>query len=148
MILAPDAVFEVFQLKFSNVFPRYVYLWWNVPWSSDTVDTLNLPSNGNGNVNINLSNEASKATSDALTLRSVASTFPFVEPGSANNNLSLNGGFSTYDPSTLVEDKWKTSSTGFSHSDNGVQNGSGQNGQTSFNNGNLKRYNDNDHYLR
>ena len=55
----------------------------NGPCCSDTVDTsLHLPCNGGaGNVNINLSNEASKATSDALTLRSVASTFPFVEPG-------------------------------------------------------------------
>ena len=59
---------------------------------SDNIDTndVGLPSNGTGyigNVNINLSNETSKATSDALTLRSVASTFPFVEP--ANTNLNF-----------------------------------------------------------
>ena len=124
-----------------------------VPCLSDTVDTnLNLHCNGNGtgNVNINLSNETSKATSDALTLRSVASTFPFVEPGPgpANNNLSLNGAFSTYDPSSLVEDKWKNS-TGQTQLNGGPSSGnSGQNGQSNYNNGNLKRYNDNDHYLR
>ena len=124
-----------------------------VPCYSDTVDTnLNLHCNGTGtgNVNINLSNETSKATSDALTLRSVASTFPFVEPGpgGANNNLSLNGGFSTYDPSSLVEDKWKNS-TGQTQLNGGPNSSnSGQNGQSNYNNGNLKRYNDNDHYLR
>ena len=118
---------------------------------SDNIDTsdVGLPSNGTGyigNVNINLSNETSKATSDALTLRSVASTFPFVEP--ANTNLNgLNGGY-TYDPSTLVEDKWKTGSAGAgSLTGNGLVSGSGS-GQNGHNNGNLKRYNDNDHYLR
>ena len=115
--------------------------------NSDTVDATIQPTcngNGNGNGNINLSNEASKATSDALTLRSVASTFPFVEPG--DSNISVNG-VTTYDPSSQVEDKWKTSGT---EPTNGLQScGNGQFSQNySSNNGNLKRYSDNDHYLR
>ena len=57
-----------------------------VRYSANSEETAAKPScNGNGNANINLSNEASKATSDALTLRSVASTFPFVEPGDSNS---------------------------------------------------------------
>ena len=115
--------------------------------NSDTVDTsaAQQACNGNGTGNINLSNEASKATSDALTLRSVASTFPFVEPG--DSNISANG-VTTYDPSSQVEDKWKTSGT--VEPSNGLQTcGNGQYNQNySYNNGNLKRYSDNDHYLR
>lgn len=43
-----------------------------------------------------------------------------------------------------MEDKWKTCGT---EPANGLQT-SGQNGQNSHNNGSLKRYSDNDHYLR
>ena len=104
------------------------------------------PCNGNnGPGNINLSNEASKATSDALTLRSVTSTFPFVEPG--DSNISANGG-ATYDPaSSQVQDKWESVGT---EPSNGLPTcANGQFTQNySYNNGNLKRYSDNDHYLR
>ena len=122
---------------------------------SDIVDTINGPgpisNTGNGghigNANINLSNEASKATSDALTLRSVASTFPYAEPANANGlNGGLNGGY-TYDPLPLVEDKWKGSGGLGPLTGNGHGGGSHP-GQNGHNNGNLKRYNDNDHYLR
>ena len=123
---------------------------------SDIVDS-NVGGPGNGipglgqpaNANINLSNETSKATSDALTLRSVASTFPFVEPANTNAN-GLNGGYA-YDPTSLVEDKWKTSGGlgGQALAGNGLGSASGGHaGQNGHNNGNLKRYNDNDHYLR
>ena len=119
--------------------------------ASDIVDTsLSIECNGNGpltaNANLNLSSETSKATSDALTLRSVASTFPYAEPA----NSSLNGGLGYgYDPQSLVEDKWKTSLGPGDRSltGNGVGGGHGP-GQNGQNNGNLKRYNDNDHYLR
>ena len=81
----------------------------------------------------------------------MASTFPFVEPANTNAN-GLNGGYA-YDPTSLVEDKWKVSGGlgggGGPLTGNGLGPASGsQAGQNGHNNGNLKRYNDNDHYLR
>ena len=68
----------------------------------------------------------------------------------ANSNLNGGVGYGGYDPTSLVEDKWKSSLgpgagplTG-----NGVGAGGAHAGQNGHNNGNLKRYNDNDHYLR
>ena len=115
---------------------------------------------GSGHANLNLSSQTSKETSDALTLRSVASTFPFVEPANGNNGHIGNGGGyhgsgggyqGGYDPSLLVEDKWNLSGAGGHPQSNGGVGAAGQagGGQASQNGNGAKRsYNDNDHYLR
>ena len=125
---------------------------------------LGLPLNGlgpgSGHANLNLSAQTSKETSDALTLRSVASTFPFVEPANGSNGHIGNGGGyhgtgggyqGGYDPSLLVEDKWNLSGSGSQPQSNGGVGAAGQTGggQSSQNGNGAKRsYNDNDHYLR
>ena len=132
--------------------------------NSDIVDPAghtSLPLNGlgpvgSGQANLNLSSQTSKETSDALALRSVASTFPFVEPQANGNNGIGNGGYhgagggyqGGYDPSLLVEDKWNLSGAGAGGQPQ--TNGVGQAGGQASQNGNgVKRsYNDNDHYLR
>lgn len=107
---------------------------------------------GSGHANLNLSSQTSKETSDALTLRSVASTFPFVEPANGNGHggyPGAGGGHNgDYDPSLLVEDKWNLSGSGSHPQSNGVG-AAGPGGQATQNGNGVKRsYNDNDHYLR